>query len=96
MILTLPPVTRFELGACFATANALARCSSEELLDHLRRHSSGDWGQLDEPDQLSNDLALDRGEGRVFSRYRLPRGDLLWIITEADRSATTIMLPEDY
>jgi len=59
------------------------------------RHQSGDWGNLDSEDRNSNDQALARG-GRIFSAYNATDGTKFWIITEADRSVTTVLLPEDY
>lgn len=61
----------------------------------LARHLHGDWGDLPKEDQLQNELALLLGM-RVLSSYALPGGGKIWIITEADRSVTTILLPEDY
>jgi hypothetical protein len=76
------------------TANASVRLSTEEVLTGLRRHSCGDWGDLCPEDMVANDDALKHG-GRLLSAY----GDgtaRFWIITEADRSVTTVLLPEDY
>lgn len=69
----------------------------------LARHFNGDWGELGEADQLQNEQALDQGY-RLFSSYEIPQHLLndpdlpekLWIITEADRSATTLLFPSDY
>ena len=60
----------------------------------LHRHSQGDWGELLPEDAIANDLALEQG-GRLFSAYGLGR-DRFWVITEADRSLTTVLLPNDY
>ncbi|MEE9199146.1 MAG: hypothetical protein V3U26_05055 [Dehalococcoidia bacterium] len=65
------------------------------LADLLRRHASGDWGALSSEDLRANEQALKNGD-RVFSCYRLLSGVKLWVITEADRSSTTILLPEEY
>jgi hypothetical protein len=68
---------------------------------YLARHSVGDWGTLDVDDRALNDEAvahegdLDRQQ-RVLSAYETRRGDRIWIITEWDRSITTVLLPEDY
>ena len=70
------------------------RLSTEEVLTALRRHASGDWGDLCPEDTLANDAALHHG-GRLFSAYG-QGADRFWIITEADRSVTTVLLPEDY
>ncbi len=85
---------RFSLGQTVITANASVQLATEEVLTALKRHASGDWGDLCPEDSLANDEALQRG-GRLFSAYG--HGDnRFWIITEADRSATTVLLPNDY
>lgn len=61
----------------------------------LRRHVSGDWGDVDPEDFAANTHAAANG-GRVVSAYKLPDGNTVWIITEWDRSATTFLLPSDY
>lgn len=60
----------------------------------VERHFSGDWGEVCDEDKATNDDALDNG-GRVLSAYSL-RGSRLWIITEADRTTTTVLTPEEY
>lgn len=65
------------------------------VLPYLRRHASGDWGDVNREDWVANDEALRTG-GRLFSAYELPAGARLWIITEADRCGTTVLLPEEY
>jgi len=88
---------RFELGKLVATPGALdafAR-TGEMPLPFLARHSNRDWGELDEEDKIENDCSVEHGF-RIFSAYRLADGTRIWIITEADRSATTILLPEEY
>jgi hypothetical protein len=66
----------------------------EDLFDYPARHSSGDWGELCAFDRRQNEVALREGL-RVFSSYETSVGKV-WIITEADRSVTTILLPEEY
>ena len=83
------------LGMIVATPNALANISSEEIQRALQRHVIGDWGELDAEDKKSNDEALQSGE-RLLSAYKSATGTKFWIITESDRSVTTILLPEDY
>ena len=61
----------------------------------LRRHVTGDWGDVPEEDRLSNEQALIHGD-RLLSSYRIRESLTVWIITEADRSATTLLLPDDY
>jgi hypothetical protein len=91
-----PPAdpSKFPLGRVVITANAARRLAWHALKDGLRRHEAGDWGDLDPPDIRSNEAALKHG-GRLLSAYG--QGDRrFWIITECDRSATTILLPDDY
>lgn len=66
------------------------------VFDSFTRHINGDWGDLDEEDKKSNDLALASGEDRIFSAYKNKNGAKIWIITEWDRSVTTILFPEEY
>ena len=84
----------FPLGQIVMTRGAAETFSVLQLIGCLGRHSLGDWGDLDEEDQATNAEALEYGF-RLFSSYRLPAGKL-WIITEADRSVTTLLLPEEY
>ncbi len=88
---------RFLLGQVVATPGALRalEVSGESPLEYLRRHVSGDWGELDEEDRRENELSLREGF-RLVSSYHLKSGDKLWIITEADRSVTTLLLPDEY
>lgn len=76
------------------TANASLRLSTEEVFTAMCRHASGDWGNLCPEDTLANDDAVRNGD-RLLSAYG--KGDQrFWIITEGDRSVTTVLLPEDY
>ena len=84
----------FPLGQLAITANASMRLSTEEVLTALRRHACGDWGDLCPEDTLANDAALLEG-GRLFSAYGQGK-DRFWVITEADYSVTTVLLPEGY
>jgi hypothetical protein len=85
---------RFPLGQTVITANASLQLATEEVLTAVKRHASGDWGDLCPEDSLANDEALQHG-GRLLSAYG--QGDnRFWIITEADRSVTTVLLPNDY
>ncbi len=86
---------KFSLGQMVATPNALAHISNDEILLALSRHVRGDWGELDKEDLESNERALKTG-GRLFSRYVSSQQIPFWIITEWDRSVTTVLLPEDY
>jgi hypothetical protein len=62
---------------------------------YLVRHIAGDWGEVDEQDRRENELSLVHGF-RLLSAYTLKNGTKIWIITEADRSVTTVLLPEEY
>ena len=87
--------SKFALGHIVATPNALSQLTKDDTFRGLERHRVGDWGELCPEDRTSNDHALAHG-GRLFSRYQSENDIVFWIITEADRSATTILLPEDY
>ena len=69
--------------------------ADEYYLDYLERHVTGDWSEMDKEDQKENRYSVDKYL-RIFSAYTLSNGVKIWIITEADRSATTILLPEEY
>jgi hypothetical protein len=87
--------TQFSLGRIVITAAAHEAISAEEAILALSRHAGGDWGDLCEHDREENEFALAHGY-RLFARYLAANGTRFWIITEADRSATTILLPDDY
>ncbi len=85
---------RFPLGEGYASAGAAERLSEEALLLILHRHHCGDWGDLGEGDRQANEEALQSGE-RILSRYDVDCGSF-YIVTEADRSSTTVMGIEEY
>ncbi len=85
---------RFKLGQIVMTANAHATLDHGIVHDCLARHSQGDWGDLDPEDRAENELSLREGF-RLFSVYH-DLGEKFYIITEADRSSTCVLLPEDY
>jgi hypothetical protein len=87
----------FTLGQVVATPGALAALekAGQQPGDFLARHVSGDWGELDPGDIKENELSLHHGF-RLLSAYHTSAGDKLWVITEADRSSTCILLPEEY
>ena len=89
------PGARFPLGRLLITPAAQSALSGADVLSALLRHARGDWGELGEDDRLENELSLEKGF-RLLSSYRGSGGVKFWIITEADRSATTVLLPEDY
>jgi hypothetical protein len=90
-------MNRFIPGQVVATPGALAafEASGESLSDYLARHLSGDWGDVSDPDIYENEYALEH-DVRLLSSYKLKSGQRIWIITEADRSSTCILLPEEY
>lgn len=89
----------FPLGQVVITANAKATLERRRqfpiVQTMLNRHALGDWGDLDAEDIQANNEGLTDGD-RLLSVYQFEDGFKVWIITEADRSATTILLPEDY
>src|SRR5258708_3833334 len=88
----------FTLGRVVATPGALAAIgvSGDDLTTYLARHQSGDWGDIDADDLRENQLSLEQGF-RLMSVFTLSiTGVKIWVITEADRSSTCILLPEEY
>ena len=87
----------FELGQIVATPGALAalKKARQQPDEFLTRHINRDWGDLDEEDRKENEYSLEHGF-RLLSAYRTNAGDRLWIITEGDRTVTTLLLPEEY
>ena len=88
----------FALGRIVSTPgaiDALAR-ANQQPHDFLNRHVTGDWGsELPEEDKAENEYSLQHGF-RILSSYKTAAGEKLWVITEADRSVTTLLLPEEY
>ncbi len=98
----IPPVliiqfdeAKFAIGQLCCTPGALETVSDTEISTALSRHLQGDWGDMDAEDKQANDEALKAGS-RLLSAYRTKSGTKFWIITEADRSATTVLLPNEY
>lgn len=85
----------FSPGLLVATPGLLEQVPHEEILAAYTRHLNCDWGDVSDEDKQNNDLALQHGE-RLLSAYRSKAGVRFWIITEADRSATTCLLPKEY
>ncbi len=85
----------FPLGAIVATASAVAEIPLLDIHAALDRHAAGDWGELGDEDRLANEEALAFGE-RLLSAFETSAGVAFWVITERDRSVTTVLLPEDY
>jgi len=84
-----------ELGQVVITATANEILETIDVLKAVRRHQTGDWGDLSVEDALANERALLEGS-RVLSAYKDRHNTVFWIITEADRSSSTILLPTDY
>lgn len=88
---------RFRLGRLLATPGALAalKKANSHPIALLVRHMRGDWGELAEEDWQQNEISLLAGM-RLLSSYTLETGAKVWVVTEADRSVTTILLPDEY
>jgi hypothetical protein len=88
---------RFALGQVVTTSGALQALQKAEQgpSEFLDRHMNGDWGEVPEEDKRENEFSVQQGF-RILSAYTTSAGDRLWIITEADRLATIILLPEEY
>jgi len=84
----------FPLGQIVATPAAIA-AAGDSLFTLINRHVTGDWGEVDAHDRIENELSLREGF-RIMSVYTLSNGVRIWIITEADRSSTCVLLPEEY
>jgi hypothetical protein len=90
------------LGRLLATPGILGAIADlgedpqQSLGVYLQRHVTGDWGELDNEDQATNDWAVVCGDERILSAYRLADQTRIWVITEADRSATTVLLPDEH
>lgn len=88
---------KFKLGQVVATPGALEAFekTGQDVMNFLTRHIQGDWGDLTQDDKEENEFSLTH-DLRLLSAYHLSDGTKIWIITEADRSATTVLLPEEY
>ncbi len=88
----------FPLGMTVITRTAF-EClmhAGQDPVEFLSRHAAGDWGEIEEEDKEQNDLSVQMGLRTLYSIYTLETGEKVWIITEADRSTTTILLPFEY
>ena len=94
-VVEVPVNPPFPLGQVVATPAALKLVPPEVLLQWLHRHQTGDWGVVGPEDWAANDRALTDGD-RLLSSYLTGGGTKVWIITEWDRSVTTVLLPEEY
>lgn len=97
MIHLIIPGARFSFGQIVSTPGAIKALeeAGESAVPYLVRHGTGDWGDLCAEDIVENELALREGF-RILSAYRTGKGVRFWIITEADRSVTTLLLPSEY
>ena len=86
---------KFPLGQIVITRNAADTLPPDDVAAALRRHARGDWGELDEHDRQQNQSALKDGS-RLLSAYTASNAVKFWIITEWNRTSTTVLLPEDY
>ncbi|ARB47006.1 MULTISPECIES: hypothetical protein [Alcanivoracaceae] len=88
---------RFPLGATVITPGAAAAFADTNVhpAHYLQRHRHGDWGEMPPEDQASNEEALTEGY-RLMSSYSIAPHTTIWVITEADRSVTTLLLPSEY
>lgn len=86
---------KFPVGQVLVTRGALSELPADVVFHALVRHMTGDWGDVCQDDWKENDAALEGGF-RLLSQYSTPRGVKFWIITEWDRSVTTILLPKEY
>jgi hypothetical protein len=88
---------RFQLGRMVATPGALEALkeAGQDAIEFIYRHQQGDWGDLKEEDKRENEFSVDKYL-RIFSAYHLKDQTKIWIITEADRSVTTVLLPSEY
>lgn len=89
-------VTLFHPGALVATPDALEQIDAPTMLAAVRRHVRADWGELSEEDKRINEHALIQDDGRLLSAYTSKSGVRFYLVTEADRSVTHVMLPEEY
>jgi hypothetical protein len=91
----MPTGAKFQAGRLVATPGALGALSQADIERALRRHLSGDWGDVPDADRAENEAALQYGD-RLLSAYRTGDGQKFWVLTEADRSVTTVLLPDEY
>jgi hypothetical protein len=88
---------KFPVGEIVATAGVMALAEKGvDLMAYLKRHVQGDWGDLDDHDKAANDDSLKYGGEWLLSSYEIADHGTIWIITEADRSKTTLLLPDEY
>lgn len=88
---------RFRLGQIVVTPGALEALEDADQLptEFLRKHVAGDWGDVEADDRRENETSIECGS-RILSAYKTKKGVSLWVITEADRSSTCVLLPDEY
>lgn len=91
----MPSNPTFSLGSLYVTRAALEILSTSDVAEALTRHALGDWGEVCADDARLN-VEATRDGSRILSAYRSVTGERFWVVTEADRSATTVLLPSDY
>lgn len=95
-------MAKFELGKVMVTCGVMEKIKESEKFNEftkksLERHSNGDWGDLCKEDKFANEVALANGDDRLFSKYDYDDDEeSIYIITEWDRSVTTILFPSEY
>jgi hypothetical protein len=97
-VIFIPRNRLFPLGRIYVTQGAAETFQRRDVPfigDIIARHATGDWGDMDASDKALNDTAVKHG-GRIFSAYQLTDDIRVWVITEADRSSTTVLLPSEY
>lgn len=93
---------KFPMGVLVLTNGVSAKCTDNEdfsrfVSDSIKRHGSGDWGEVSEHDRQANDDAFIKGqEDRVLSSYTYKDGTRIWLLTEWNRSITTVLFPDEY
>ena len=94
---TIPSLIRFPLGRLFLTQGAIEALedAGQQPQEFINRHAQLEQGELCDDDHRENIYSVDKPL-RIFSAFKTVRGEKLWVITEADRSATTILLPSEY
>jgi hypothetical protein len=94
---TIQAAPLFPLGHTYSTPGALEALSEagQGAAEFLQRHQTGDWSEMCEEDRKENEFSIDKYL-RIFSAYHTSKGEKLWVITEADRSVTTLLLPSEY
>lgn len=88
-------VLNLPLGRTVVTPGVLEQLDEVDVARAIRRHAVGDWGDMHREDWQQNDAAFEEGQ-RILSQHHDPAGKRFWVITESDRSVTTVLLPEEY